>query len=259
MFDEELSSFISKFHQLRRAGLTAHLDVDTCAGKAWVGLRVMLDPVQHPNSWDQPHNVPNLRRRSPSYFRRQERRKAARAADAESQTVNAEEAQTKSSDSLTAVEASKAKIDTEKASKDLKEADKASETQFMCELCDFVSNRESGYKIHMSRKHATIEQLDGNIEDVNDSKYSDEMWSKELEENDEFIENYLMTGELDCCEAIETLQFVLSPYSLQSKSLSSKQRGLEVLHLLDKYQRLIDAERGPGAFLECSPWRDLVG
>ena len=93
----------------------------------------------------------------------------------------------------------------------------------MCELCDFVSNRESGYKIHMSRKHATIEQLDGNIEDVNDSKYSDEMWSKELEENDEFIENYLMTGELDCCDAIETLQFVLSPYSLQSKSLSSKQ------------------------------------
>ena len=127
------------------------------------------------------------------------------------------------------------------------------------ELCDFVTNRESGYKIHMSRKHATIEQLDGNIEDVNDSKYSDEMWSKELEENDEFIENYLMTGELDCCDAIETLQFVLSPYCLQSKSLSSKQRGLEVLHLLDKYQRLIDAERGPGAILECSPWCDLVG
>ena len=75
MFDEELSSFVSKFHQLRRAGLTAHLDVDTCAGKAWVGLRVMLEPVQHPHSWDQ-----NLRRRSPSYFRRQERRKAARAA-----------------------------------------------------------------------------------------------------------------------------------------------------------------------------------
>ena len=60
MFDEELSSFVSKFHQWRRAGLTAHLDVDTCAGKAWVGLRVMLDPVQHSHSWDQPHNVPNL-------------------------------------------------------------------------------------------------------------------------------------------------------------------------------------------------------
>ena len=44
----------------------------------------------------------------------------------------------------------------------------------------------------MRRKHGNIEQLDGNIEDVNDSKYSDEMWSKELEENDEFIENYLI-------------------------------------------------------------------
>ena len=252
MSKSELENFVNKFHQLRQAGYTAHLDVDTHAGQSWVGLRVMLGPAPMKYAQKKQH-------RSPSYLRRQERRKAARAADAESQTVNAEEAQTKSSDSLTALEASKAKIDTEKASKDLREADKASETQFMCELCDFVSNRESGYKIHMSRKHATIEQLDVNIEDVNDSKYSDEMWSKELEENDEFIENYLMTGELDCCEAIETLQFVLSPYSLQSKSLSSKQRGLEVLHLLDKYQRLIDAERGPGAFLECSPWRDLVG
>ena len=76
MFDEELSSFISKFHQLRRADLTAHLDVDTFAGKAWVGLRVMLGPIHPPHH----QSVPTLRRRSPSYYRRQERRKAARAA-----------------------------------------------------------------------------------------------------------------------------------------------------------------------------------
>ena len=73
MFDEQLNSFLTKFSQLRRAGFTAHLDLDTCAGKSWVGLRVMLGP-------DQNHNSPNVKRRSPSYFRRQERRKAARAA-----------------------------------------------------------------------------------------------------------------------------------------------------------------------------------
>ena len=74
MFDAELSSFLTKFHQLSRAGLTAHLDVDTCAGKSWVGLTVILGS-------DQNQNVPKVKRRSPSYFRRQERRKAARATD----------------------------------------------------------------------------------------------------------------------------------------------------------------------------------
>ena len=33
---------------------------------------------------------------------------------------------------------------------------------FRCEICDFKSNRETGLRIHMSRKHATIEQVDGN-------------------------------------------------------------------------------------------------
>ena len=38
----ELDSFIRKFHQLWRDGLTAHLDLDTPARNAWVGLRVQL-------------------------------------------------------------------------------------------------------------------------------------------------------------------------------------------------------------------------
>ena len=36
----ELDTFIQKFHQLWNSGHTAHLDLDTCAWKAWVGLRV---------------------------------------------------------------------------------------------------------------------------------------------------------------------------------------------------------------------------
>ena len=35
-------------------------------------------------------------------------------------------------------------------------------TDFRCEICDFKSNRSTGLQVHMSRKHATIEQLDGN-------------------------------------------------------------------------------------------------
>ena len=67
----ELENFIQKFKQLRGAGLTAHLDLDTHAGQAWVGLRVMLNPVKLTKEKPQKY-------RSPSYFRRQERRKAAR-------------------------------------------------------------------------------------------------------------------------------------------------------------------------------------
>ena len=83
----------------------------------------------------------------------------------------------------------------EEQAEDNKKADKASKIltkNFTCELCDFVSNREAGYKIHMTRKHATIEQLDGNIEEVDDS--SD--WHEMLERHDDFIEKYLMAGEL---------------------------------------------------------------
>ena len=74
----ELDNFVKKFHQLWKAGATAHLDVDTHAGRAWVGLRVQLGqvpagPVHHPV-----HHPPH-RQRGPAYQRRLERRRAVRA------------------------------------------------------------------------------------------------------------------------------------------------------------------------------------
>jgi hypothetical protein len=70
----ELDSFLQKFQQLWKAGVTAHLDIDSHAGKAWVGLRVQLGhvpgPVQH-----QVHRPTHLRPHA--YQRRQERRQAA--------------------------------------------------------------------------------------------------------------------------------------------------------------------------------------
>ena len=65
MSELELTTFVKKFLQLKKAGATAHLDVDTRAGEAWVRLSVQLQkPTRKP-------------RRSPSYYRRQEKRKAA--------------------------------------------------------------------------------------------------------------------------------------------------------------------------------------
>ena len=69
-----------------------------------------------------------------------------------------------------------------------------------------------------------------------------------------------MTGELSefNIEAIETLQFALSSFSQQTSALSSKQRGSEILLLLDEYRSHIEAKWGPGSFIEWPPCQDFV-
>ena len=160
MFDRELNSFLFKFHQLRKSGVTAHLDVDTHAGQAWVGLRVMLGPIQHQPSSSQRH-------RSPSYFRRQERRRAARQSTnyEESDKVGAAKVATNST------EENAVKVTT--TEKNAAEAPKV-DNDFSCEICDFQSNRRTGLQVHMSRKHALIEQIDGNTTLLVDDDKADE-------------------------------------------------------------------------------------
>ena len=72
----ELDTFVDKFKQLWISGLDAHLDVESHAGQAWVGLRLHLGyvpgPLLHP-----PHN-PRRARDSPARQRRRARRAAAR-------------------------------------------------------------------------------------------------------------------------------------------------------------------------------------
>ena len=46
--------------------------------------------------------------------------------------------------------------------------------EFKCELCDFVSNKATGLNIHMSRKHTTIEQLDGAADEDHGQKVSED-------------------------------------------------------------------------------------
>ena len=68
-FNMELDSFILKFKQLWKEGLDAHLDVETHAGNAWVGLKLNLG--QHPLYSD---SEVRLKRVSTSRTRRRERR-----------------------------------------------------------------------------------------------------------------------------------------------------------------------------------------
>ena len=94
---KELDSFVKKFYQLWSAGYSAHLDLESHSGKAWVGLRVQLGHappghLQHP--LHPPYPQPHYRKPdSPSRQRRRDKRAAARKSDAEesSKKENAEE------------------------------------------------------------------------------------------------------------------------------------------------------------------------
>ena len=94
MFITEVDTFVKKFHQLWNDGMSAHLDLDTHAGDAWVGLRVRLGHVPGPlhgqaQSFYQ-EEVP--RKESPSRQRRRARRAAAKKASTTiTEAVEAEE------------------------------------------------------------------------------------------------------------------------------------------------------------------------
>ena len=49
---------------------------------------------------------------------------------------------------------------------------------FKCDDCDFSTSRRTGLKIHKSKKHDVIEQLDGNDSDREEA-YAESYWERE--------------------------------------------------------------------------------
>jgi hypothetical protein len=80
MLVTELDTFVNKFRQLWNAGYNAHLDLDTHAGLAWVGLRVQLGYVPGPlhHQVSSPFSKNWRKAESPSRQRRRARRTAER-------------------------------------------------------------------------------------------------------------------------------------------------------------------------------------
>ena len=199
----EIHSFVGKFLYLLQAGLDATLNIDSNAGQASVSLRVVglgaaTPPYQHLHP--QPPHFPQ-RAPGPSRIRRKQRREEARSAAAENvarsnndtevadddtagQVVDENESDNLGHEAALAVEASDdpqvmaISKEAEEASKHLairetatNEADQA-RSEYSCEMCDFVSNWKNGLRIHVSRKHGNIEQLDGHNDDSSsDDKY----------------------------------------------------------------------------------------
>ena len=81
MFITELDTFVKKFHQLWNDGITAHLNLDTHAGYAWVGLCVRLGHVPGPlHGQSRSFHQEDPRKESHSRQRRRARRSAAKQA-----------------------------------------------------------------------------------------------------------------------------------------------------------------------------------
>ena len=58
MVVKEIDSFIQKFHQLWSAGVSAHLDLDTHAGEARLGLHVQLGHAPGHLNHNLPRHIP---------------------------------------------------------------------------------------------------------------------------------------------------------------------------------------------------------
>ena len=172
MFVTEFDSFVQKFRQLWEAGLSAHLDANTHAGKAWVGIRVQLGHVPGPV-------LQHSHRRGPAYQRRRERRQAARAAA--EQAEEALPAQQKASDDVSDVSAVEATVmQKDELAEEAKEKAEKAKGQFPCDLCEFRSNWVNGLAIHKTKKHKNVVQLDG-IDDLDyeeDEKKESDYWKE---------------------------------------------------------------------------------
>ena len=178
MANRELDSFLCKFKNLQYAGFKALLTLEAENGEAFVTLKASIGCLPPPQEYIPPlypgygQRVPPVHR-SPAYHRRQERRKAARLA-AEDEKTQTEQVCDEVTEEITEVsEVAEKATDVN--------ADKSPE-KFGCDICDFQSTWENGLKVHMSRKHSKIEQLDGNadydLEDDENYEGSKHYWMK---------------------------------------------------------------------------------
>ena len=171
----ELDSFVQKFHQLWRAGLNAHLDLDTHAGNAWVGLRVQLGHVPGPLHHQAPHTFSKKSQDSPSRQRRRERRAAVRNAKAEkakktdteivsgpADEVNEETLDKQSAETVEEIDNSLGETVVEIVENEHEAAAEAAK-EVNDLICDAKFSNLRGLRAHKGRVHKTapITQIDG--------------------------------------------------------------------------------------------------
>ena len=146
----ELDSFVKKFKDLWKSGIGAHLDIDTYAGQAQVGLRVRLGHEPGPPC-HQEHEPRLKSRNGPSRQRRQERRAQERKLPEaeEASRVEAENAEDETGS-----------VETEKeAGVPEATAEVVVEVHFTCDLCEMKFSSLRAIRTHEGKKHKVTEPI----------------------------------------------------------------------------------------------------
>ena len=166
MFVTELDTFVKKFHQLWNAGLTAHLDLDTHAGNAWVGLRVQLGQVPgppHQHAQPFPQQV-QRKGESPSRQRRRARRAAAKGENkSNTEAVKAAEVEKEQETSEIVVEKVPDVVDVQEEIVVEKVSQVAEEA--LTDLIDEVCSDEEYNLKDLLNEGSTIPQVDGTFDE----------------------------------------------------------------------------------------------
>ena len=215
MRKSEVDSFIQKFYQLWKTGATAHLDLNTHAGQAWVGIRVQLGHVPDPVPQEsQPR--PHFKKRSPSYLKRQEKRRAAHSASTGENIFSAEKAASKNvNDDKTEYAVSpenlddKIKVESQVEPRQEVVAEKVADC-FSCDKCDFTSVREDELMIHMAKKHALIDK---------DAEF---MESKQLDMNKNLMNvNVPLSNRFEILSTVSASPVLIESMNMQPISVES--------------------------------------
>ena len=245
----EIDSFVLKFRNLCHAGLKATLTLEADNGQAFVslkaGLGCLLPPFPPPPTPVYPSHP-----RSPSYYRRQERRKATTAAAKQpsvaGETLTNErkenvDIKVLSEEDMYSENVKDTKTEIVNIEKLAEQADKT-EKSFDCQVCDFQSQWENGLKLHVARKHRKIA-----IEQFDEGKDAENL---DIDEKYENTKHYWKKGWLGTVYRT----FIDANDIIESSDISEEQKKIE-------FQRVLEARKKAfgRSYTNFPPWcRDKV-
>ena len=161
---------LSSFWQLARhwkQGDTAKLELSCEAGSLHLQLSAKLGHPDHIH-FPQSLNSSSCKKKSPSQLRRQERRRQQALSKAANENVSQESDKNTFDNVPTSKEAEMLNETNENPKKKLTEKlvdsklpIQSKQTSFKCDLCDYKGESSVGLRMHISRKHQDIPQIDG--------------------------------------------------------------------------------------------------
>jgi hypothetical protein len=191
--ETELDTFIKKFKDLWKSGIGAHLDIDTHAGEAWVGLRVRLGHAPGPPHYQV--QVQERARNGPSRQRRRERRAQERKqVEAEEASKAVSENETDSVEEVMEL----ATADVVISNLNYLSSNADAEIDYSCDFCETKFSSLRAVQIHIGKKHkvtgSPIPQVDGVCDTEVAFSFVSDFHKEDIEYTlQEFIPDYVET------------------------------------------------------------------